>query len=231
MTHSSTKKEAALRVAVFGTGRVGQVLAAGLAVRGHAVTVGSRQPEDPGVAGRFAGTPAIALGSHRQAAADADFAVFALPFPALRPVAAELAAVLPAGVTMLDASDPEGRDAQGKTQLLLGHEDSGGELLQRLVPQAHVVKALNIVNAADMVDPAFPDGPPTLLVCGDHAPAVQQVIALCRELGWSDILDIGPLARARLTEALGILWVHAAEAAGSYDVAFRLMRREAGRTS
>jgi hypothetical protein len=53
-----------------------------------------------------------------------------------------------------------------------------------------------------MVDPAFPDGPPTLLVCGDHAPVVQQVISLCRELGWSDILDVGPLARARLTEAL-----------------------------
>jgi 8-hydroxy-5-deazaflavin:NADPH oxidoreductase len=119
-------------------------------------------------------------------------AVFAVPFPALRPVAAELAAALPAGVTVLDPSDPEGRDAQGNAQLLVGHDDSGGELLQRLVPQAHVVKALNIGSAADMVDPAFPDGPPTLLVCGDHRPAGQQVISLCRELGWGDILDIGP---------------------------------------
>jgi predicted dinucleotide-binding enzyme len=218
-----------LRVAVLGTGAVGQVLAMGLAARGHSVTVGSRRSADPEVARRFAGSAsAVALGSHRQAAADAEFAVFALPFPALRSVAADLAAALPAGVTIVDASVPEGRNAQGKARLLVGYQDSGGELLQRLVPQARVVKALNILNAAYMVDPAFPGEPPTLLVCGDHAPAVQQVIAMCRELGWSDILDVGPLARARLTEALGVLWVRAAAAAGSYDVAFRLVRRGAG---
>jgi predicted dinucleotide-binding enzyme len=71
-----------LRVAVFGTGPVGQALAAGLAVRGHAVTVGSRRPTDPEVAERLAGTQGIALASHRQAA--------------------------------FDASDPEGKDAQGR---------------------------------------------------------------------------------------------------------------------
>jgi 8-hydroxy-5-deazaflavin:NADPH oxidoreductase len=79
--------------------------------------------------------------------------------------------------------------------LAIGHDDSGAEMLQRLVPGAHVVKAFNILGAEDMVSPGFPEGPPTMLVCGDHKPAVEQAIALC------------------------------ALAAGSWDVAFRLIRR------
>ncbi len=35
-----------------------------------------------------------------------------------------------------------------------------------------MVKAFNILGAADMVSPGFPQGPPTMLVCGDHEPAV-----------------------------------------------------------
>jgi 8-hydroxy-5-deazaflavin:NADPH oxidoreductase len=109
--------------------------------------------------------------------------------------------------------------------LAIGHDDSGAEMLQRLVPAAHVVKAFNILGADDMVSPRFPDGPPTMLVCGDHQPAVEQAIALCRELGWTDILNLGGLHLARLTEALSVLWVYSALAAGSWDVAFRLIRR------
>lgn len=102
----------------------------------------------------------------------------------------------------------------------MGYEDSGGELLQRLVPQAHVVKALNFLNATDMVDPAFSDGPPT---CWSTVITLRQYGRPVPCAGNSAGATSWTLARwhARLTEALGTLWVHAAEAAGSYDVAFR----------
>jgi 8-hydroxy-5-deazaflavin:NADPH oxidoreductase len=140
-------------------------------------------------------------------------------------VAGEIAGALPPGITLIDACDPERKGPDGRPVLAIGHDDSGAEMLQRLVPGAHVVKAFNILGADDMVSPVFPDGPPTMLVCGDHQPAVEQAIALCRELGWTDILNLGGLHLARLTEALSVLWVYSALAAGSWEVAFRLIRR------
>jgi len=217
-----------MRIAVFGTGAVGRALARGLAARGHGVAVGTRSPGDPAVRERLADLPGVCVTTHRNAAKTAELAIFAIRFDGLNAVAREIADSLPDGTTLIDASDPERQGPDGRPVLAVGHTDSGAEVLQRLVPGAHVVKALNTVNAKDMVEPSFPDGPPTLLVCGDHLPAVEQTIALCRELGWSDILNLGGLKHARLTEALGVMWVYSALAAGSWDVAFRLLRRPEG---
>jgi 8-hydroxy-5-deazaflavin:NADPH oxidoreductase len=217
-----------MRIAVFGTGPVGQALAGGLLDRGHSVAVGTRMPGDPGVVARLAGLPGVSVMLPGDAARSAELAIFAIAFDGLTAVAGQISDALPPGTTLIDASDPERRGPDGRPVLAIGHDDSGAEMLQRLVPSAHVVKAFNILGAADMVSPRFPDGPPTMLVCGDHQPAVQQAIALCRELGWTDILDLGGLHLARLTEALSVLWVYSALAAGSWDVAFRLIRGDSG---
>jgi 8-hydroxy-5-deazaflavin:NADPH oxidoreductase len=214
-----------VRIAVFGTGPVGQALAGGLLNRGHSVAVGTRAPDDPAVAERLAGLPGVAVMAHRDAAKAAELAIFAIPFAGLSAVAGEITGALPPGVTLIDASDPERKGPDGRPVLAIGHDDSGAEMLQRLVPDAHVVKAFNILGADDMVSPEFPQGPPTMLVCGDHGPAVEQTIALCRELGWTDVLNLGGLHLARLTEAVSVLWVYSALAAGTWDVAFRLLRR------
>jgi 8-hydroxy-5-deazaflavin:NADPH oxidoreductase len=215
-----------MRITVFGTGPVGQALAGGLLNRGHIVTLGTRVPDDPAVVARLAELPGVSVMPHRDAARTAELAIFAIPFDGLTAVADQISSTLPPGTTVIDASDPERPGPGGRPELVIGHDDSGAEMLQRHVPGAHVVKALNILGAADMVSPRFPDGPPTMLVCGDHQPAVEQAIALCRELGWTDILNLGGLHLARLTEALSVLWVYSALAAGSWDVAFRLIRRD-----
>ena len=214
-----------MHIAVFGTGPVGRALAGGLVDGGHSVVLGTRAPEDPAVVARLADLPGVPVMAHRDAAKAADLAIFAIPFDGLSAVAGEIADTLPPGTTLIDATDPERKGPDGRPVLAIGHDDSGAEMLQRLVPGAHVVKAFNILGADDMVSPEFPDGPPTMLVCGDHEPAVEQAIALCRELGWTDILNLGGLHLARLTEALSVLWVYSALAAGSWDVAFRLIRR------
>jgi 8-hydroxy-5-deazaflavin:NADPH oxidoreductase len=214
-----------MRIAVFGTGPVGQALAGGLLNRNHSVVIGTRVPDDPVVVERLTSLPGVPVMTHRDAAKTAELAIFAIPFDGLSAVAGEIAATLPPGTTLIDASDPERKGPDGRPVLAIGHDDSGAEMLQRLVPGAHVVKAFNILGADHMVAPDFPEGPPTMLVCGDHQPAVEQAIALCRELGWTDILNLGGLQLARLTEAVSVLWVYSALAAGTWDVAFRLLRR------
>ena len=53
-------------------------------------------------------------------------------------------------------------------RLAVGHTDSGGETIQRLLPQAKVVKTFNIVGNPHMVIQISPGGPPTMFVCGNN---------------------------------------------------------------
>ncbi len=51
--------------------------------------------------------------------------------------------------------------------LAVGHTDSAGETIQRILPSAKVVKAFNIVGNPHMVHPDFSCGPPTMFICGN----------------------------------------------------------------
>lgn len=105
--------------------------------------MGTRAPDDPAVAARLADLPGVSVMAHRDAAKTAELAIFAIPFDGLSAVAGEIAGTLPPGVTLTDASDPERPGPGGRPVLAIGHDDSGAEMLQRLVPGAHVVKAFN----------------------------------------------------------------------------------------
>ena len=161
---------AEMRIAVFGTGPVGRALASGLLNRGHSVAMGTRAPDDPAAVTRLADLPGVSIMAHRDAAKTAELAIFAIPFDGLSAVASEITGTLPLGITLIDASDPERPGPDGRPVLAIGHDDSGAEMLQRLVPGAHVVKAFNILGVADMVSPGFPEGPPTMLVAETTSP-------------------------------------------------------------
>ena len=49
--------------------------------------------------------------------------------------------------------------------------DSLMERLQKAFPAAHFVKAFNSVGNAQMVNPQFAGGPPTMFICGNDAAA------------------------------------------------------------
>lgn len=109
-------------------------------------------------------------------------------------------------------------------RLAFGHTDSGVEQLQRWLPGARVVKAFNIVGNAHMVDPDFPGGPPDIFICGDDADAKATVAGMCASFGWPAI-DIGGLSGARVFEPMCILWVMYGIRAGSWNHAFKLLRK------
>lgn len=83
------------------------------------------------------------------------------------------------------------------------------EQIQRALPDARVVKALNTVNCDVMVDPARVPGEHVIFVCGNDAAAKDEAAALLGELGWARerVVDLGDITAARGTEAYLLLWL------------------------
>jgi predicted dinucleotide-binding enzyme len=101
--------------------------------------------------------------------------------------------------------------------LFVCNTDSLGEQIQRALPGVKVVKALNTVTAALMVNPRqLADGDHDLFVCGDDAAARAQATALLREwFGWRRIVDLGGISSARATEMYLPIWLRLRGALGT----------------
>jgi len=98
------------------------------------------------------------------------------------------------------------------------------ERLQKAYPKAHFVKAFNSVGAAQMVDPQFAGGKPTMFICGDDAQAKQKVEAILEQFGWESA-DMGPVEAARAIEPLCRLWCIPGIAHNDWSAhAFKLLR-------
>ena len=114
---------------------------------------------------------------------------------------------------------------QGATSVLLEgmppsltvcNTDSIAEQIQRAIPEAKVVKALNTMTAALMVDPSLVEGDHDVFVCGNDAGAKAQVTELLKGgFGWKHVVDLGDLTAARGQEMFVIFWVRLYSAGGS----------------
>lgn len=211
------------RIAVLGTGRVGATLAQAFAGSGYDVAVGSRDPIaiDKERRQRLGEVPAVPFA---EAVAGADVVVDALPGEHAVEVFSSFGDLLD-GVVVLDVANPLDASRGMPPTLLVKDTDSLAEQIQRACPRARVVKSLNTVNAAVMVDPgSVGDGDSTVFVAGDD-PAAREVVArLLTELGWRDVLDLGDLTAARGVEMWLPLWVRLMQTLGTAQFNLRIVR-------
>jgi predicted dinucleotide-binding enzyme len=63
-----------------------------------------------------------------------------------------------------------------------------------------------------------------MFIGGDSADAKAAVTTLLEETGW-DVVDLGGIEASRYLEPMCIAWVLYGAAAGTWDHAFRLLRR------
>lgn len=202
-----------MRITLFGYGNVGGAIGAAALRAGHQVAFATN-PADPTRAARVVtATPALAGATAcapREAVADADLVVLAVPFPALETLLPGLAADL-AGRIVVDATNPVGPRL---THGLLSTE-SGAERVSALLPGAQVVKAFNVYGWENLDQP--PAGPPgvgpVMPYAGDDAAAKARVAELLTSLGWEP-LDAGPLAAAVDLEHLTLLWIRMVRGGG-----------------
>lgn len=209
-----------MHIAIVGSGRVGAGLARRWAARGHVVLFGARTPQAPALLELAAETRAT-IKAISGCARDADVVVLAVPHAALDEVLEQLGPL--AGKTVIDCTNAV-RGGPGGPELLQGHAGSAAEALQRRLPDAKVFKAFNAQGAACLADPVYRGVPATGFFCGDDAGARAQVQRLVEDVGF-EAVDAGPLRSARLLEPLMLLWVAAAQALGTRDLAFTLLRR------
>ena len=184
-----------MRVGVFGTGTVGRTIAGKLAELGHDVRVGSRTAGEDKV-------------TYAEAAAHGE-----VLFNCTSGAGAVAAVVAGgeenvAGKVVIDVTNPLDFSSGGPA-LFTDTTDSLAERIQRACPSARVVKSLNTVTAAVMVDPAKVPGDHVIFVAGDDAAAKDQTRALLGELGWpaERVVDLGDLTAARAAEGYVMLWI------------------------
>ena len=190
------------KIAILGKGNVGGALARGLARSYSSVQVLGHDQA-----------------AQRQAAAQAEVVILAVPFPALDEVVKNLGSALD-GKVVIDATNALTPDYQ----LAVGYTTSGAEELQKKLPQARVVKAFNTVFAQHMDNGKVGTTPITALVAADDATAKQTVLTLAQDLGFETV-DAGPLKNARLLEPVGFLNIQLGYMLGlGTEIGFKLVR-------
>lgn len=209
-----------MKIAILGTGVVGQTIAQKLAALGHEVLIGTRNVEqtlartDKDSFGRppfkdwHAENPDVRLGTHAEAAAFGELVVNATSGVATH-AALELAGKGNlAGKVLLDISNPLDFSSGFPPSLSVSNTDSLAEQIQRALPDTRVVKGLNTMNAYLMVNPRLLPGEHNVFVSGNDTEAKEQVRRLLESFGWKadEVIDLGDITTARGTEQMLPIW-------------------------
>jgi predicted dinucleotide-binding enzyme len=213
------------KVAIIGSGVVGEALANGFLKYGHRVMRASREPAKLNDWKAQAGGEAH-TGTFAEAAGWADTVVLAVKGTAAESAVQLCGPASLAGKTVMDATNPiaDEMPENGVLRYFTDINKSLMERLQELAPDAKFVKAFSSVGSAFMVDPDFSGLKPTMFICGNDDGAKQEVSAVLSTFGW-ETEDMGTAQAARAIEPLAMLYCIPGLKSNSWSHAFKLLKR------
>jgi 8-hydroxy-5-deazaflavin:NADPH oxidoreductase len=211
-----TIKKQIMKIAILGTGNVGQTFVAKFIALGHEVMMGTRNVADTTQREKFAewhnSNEKVQLGTFAETVAYGEIVLNALQG------AATITAINAAkasdfdGKILLDVSNPLDTSKGFPPTLLegLNNSNSLGEEIQKTLPNAKVVKTLSTMWCGLMVNPAMiGNGDHNAFIAGNDADAKTKAKEILSSFGWiaSNILDLGDITKARGLEMYLPLWL------------------------
>ena len=200
-----------MKIAVLGTGMVGESIGSKLVSLGHQVMMGSR------IAGNEkAKNWVTTAGSNASSGSFSDAAKFGeLVFNCTKGEHS-VEVLKQAGITNLknkivvDISNPLDLSKGMPPTLSICNDNSLAEEIQKALPESNVVKTLNTLAAPIMVNPGIVNGGNHhIFLSGNNAEAKGQVKEILQSFGWKSdhIIDLGDISTARGTEQLLPIWI------------------------
>ena len=218
------------RIAVLGTGNVGDTIGSKLIELGYSVKMGSRTINNEKALAFVAKHDGKAsAGTFSDAAAYGD-----IIFNCTKGMVS-IDALKMAGENNLrdkiivDIANPLDFSAGMPPSLSICNTNSLGEEIQKNFPSSKVVKALNTTWCGIMVNPAIiNNGDHTTFVSGNDAQAKEQVKEILKSFGWkeSNIIDLGDITTARGTEMYLALWIRIMGATNSGAFNFKIHKAD-----
>lgn len=214
-----------MKIGIIGSGDVGQTLGTAFLAEGYEVMLGTRNPGKEEVKKWKQQNPKGQCGTFGVTAQFGDILVLSVAGSAAD------SAIKLSGIShfnnkiVIDTTNPiaAAPPKDGVLSFFTGPNESLLERLQKLIPQAKMVKAFNSVGNAQMYKPTVKGGPPTMFICGDDEKAKKTVTEILTSFGW-DTADMGKATAARAIEPLCILWCIPGFLENQWTHAFRLLK-------
>lgn len=209
-----------MKIAVLGTGIVGQMVAGKLTELGHDVSMGTRDAHrtlKSSEANRMTGIvfndwysqhQNIQLLEFGTVAKDAEIVINATSGKVSLSVLRLVGENNLNGKVLIDIANPLDF-SKGYASIDPVNDDSLAEQIQREFPKLKVVKTLNTMNASVMIHPGSIKGDHNVFLSGNDIDAKNTVSDILTSFGWkrSSIIDLGEITSARGAEMLLPIWI------------------------
>lgn len=215
-----------MQIGIIGSGNVGRVLASAFMKEGYKVMLGTRNTAKQEVVKWKKENEGAETGTFSETAKFGELLVLATGGSVTEN------AIKLAGIenfnnkTVIDATNPiaAAPPEKGILKFFTTLDESLMERLQRMVPEAKLVKAFNSIGNAVMYKPNYQDGIPTMFICGNDMNAKNTVTAILTDFGF-ETEDMGGVEAARVIEPLAILWCIPGFLRNQWNHAFKLLKK------
>jgi len=214
-----------MKIAVLGTGMVGDSIGSKLVSLGHEVMMGSRtEKNEKAVAWQKKAGSKASIGTFNQAAKFGE-----LVFNCTQGVHS-IEILKSAGKEnlknkiLIDIANALDFSKGMPPTLSICNTESLAEKIQAEFPETKVVKTLNTLNCQLMVEPGKLKGDHDLFMSGNDKDAKQKVLEILKSFGWKSVIDLGDISTARGTEMLMPVWLRLWGALGTADFNFKIVK-------
>jgi 8-hydroxy-5-deazaflavin:NADPH oxidoreductase len=215
------------RIAILGTGTAGRTLGKKLVQLGYQVAMGSRTADnEKALAWVSENGPNASCGTFEDASRSGEIIFNCVKGEITLEVFRSAGSEHFKNKVIVDLSNPLDFSNGFPPSLFSqwSNTNSLAEEIQKLLPEAHVIKTLNMVNCEVMVEPSLCGADASMFICGNDAASKTSVMNILQQFGWKDIINLGEISSARSMEMLLPIWVKMRMLIGNSHFGFKIVR-------